>query len=278
MKLVVHKTSALHGCVLSPSSKSDSIRALFCALLAAGESTISNLLMADDTAAAIHVCQQLGAEIICDFDEEQSVLVRSNGAPFTATDSIIYSNNSGLSTHFVLPLLGLRQNPDQRVTLDCGEQMRARPVQPLIAALRLLGMNIDYVAAPGKLPLTISGQLLGGNACVDGTTSQYLSALLLALPCAERDSEIVVKQLAERPYVTMTLEWLQRQNIRYEHHCGDVYDTFWIPGKQRYTPFARTISGDFSSMATVIAAAVLLPGEVQLLGLDMLDAQGDKQL
>ncbi|MCD6046252.1 MAG: 3-phosphoshikimate 1-carboxyvinyltransferase, partial [Gammaproteobacteria bacterium] len=167
---------------------------------------------------------------------------------------------------------------EKPIILDCGEQMRARPIGPLVKALRVLGLRIDYLAKEGQLPISVCGRLHGGIAEVEGITSQYLSALLVSLPCASMDSEITVRDLHERPYVDMTLDWLKRLGIRYQHTAIENRDIYHIPGGQKHSAFKATIAGDFSSASYIIAAAVLCNGRVELHGLDMADPQGDKRL
>lgn len=274
MNLQVQQTAQLTGQVMPPASKSHSIRALMLALMATGDTHLSHALLCDDTLAAISVCRQLGADIVLDVEPWQ---IMSPGLPLTPLADEIYTGNSGVTTHFVMPLLGLRQDVSRSIVVDCGEQMRARPVKPLIDALLRLGMTVEYVQQPGQLPLRVTGPLRGGAAQIDGTTSQYVSALLMALPCAVEDSELTVQHLCERPYVDMTLQWLTSQGIRYEHQRFQDLDVYRIPGRQRYAGFAAAIAADFSSASYLIAASVLLPGRVTLTGLDWQDAQGDKQ-
>ena len=273
--LLVQKTSNLSGLVTPPSSKSHSIRALILALLAKGESILTNPLACSDMSDAMRICTQLGADISV---ENGTVCVNSAGLPLQATVPIINSGNSGISTHFIMPLLGLRRECEKPIILDCGEQMRARPIVPLVTALRALGLCIDYLDKEGQLPVSVSGQLHGGVTEVDGITSQYLSALLISLPCASRDSEITVTDLHERPYVELTLDWLRKLGIRYQHTTIGNRDIYHIPGRQSYNAFNTTIAGDFSSASYLIAAAVICNGRVELQGLDMQDPQGDKRL
>jgi 3-phosphoshikimate 1-carboxyvinyltransferase len=275
MNLIVKKTLGLQGSATIPGSKSQSIRAILFALLARGESVLLNLLDSEDTQAALQVCASLGAEIKT---RDDKFYIESNGVPLRSGATELHTDNSGITTLFTLPLLGLRENCTIPIILNCGEQMRARPIQSLVNALRQLGMIIKYVAGENKLPISVSGQLKGGEAEVDGINSQYLSALLISLPCGENDSVITVKNLHERPYVNMTLDFLNEQGIHYTHNKKDTVDIFLIRGNQQYTAFNHVISGDFSSASCLIAAAALLPGEVELQGLDFKDAQGDKKL
>lgn len=275
MNLVIHKTAELSGSATLPSSKSQNVRALLFALLAQGQSTLINVLHSEDTADAIRVCQNLGGVVT---QQGTEILLDSRGLPLLSTAEHIYSGNSGITTRFVLPLLGYRLNSAEPVVFDCGEQMRARPIQTLVEALRNLGLDIQYLAQSGTCPLRVSGRLLGGKTQVDGLSSQYLSALLIALPCADQDSEITVVDLHERPYIKMTLNWLDEQQIHYNHRVCGRSDIFHISGRQRYRPFQKILTGDFSSASYLIAAGALLGNVVELHGLDMQDPQGDKRI
>lgn len=275
MNLKVEKSLTLSGKVIPPSSKSQNIRGIIFALLSEGESTLMNVLDSDDTEDAINVIKNLGAKITTHGNQ---LLLKSNGLPINTNAKTIHTGNSGITTRFILPLLGLRKNAHQPIIVNCGEQMRARPIQSLVTALTHLGLNIQYVENPGVLPVSVSGNLKGGVAEVDGITSQYISALLISLPCAENDSEITVKNLHERPYMEMTLNWLREQHIQFTHRVEKNTDIYHIIGKQRYKNFVTSIAGDFSSASYLIAAAALTEGCVELSGLDMQDPQGDKRL
>lgn len=275
MNLVVDETSTFLGQATLPGSKSQTIRGLFLALLSKGESTLSNSLDASDTQDAISVCRHMDANITTLNNE---VVVKSAGLPIKTDTLSLYSGNSGITTRFILPILGLRENYHQPITLDCGEQMRARPIHSLVSALRNLGLEITYLEKEGTLPVTIAGKLIGGKTDVSGITSQYLSALLIALPCALKDSELTVHDLHERPYVEMTLHWLSQQNIAYQHEKIGSVDTYHIKGNQQYKNFHTNISADFSSASYLIAAASLIKGRVILKGLNMQDPQGDKRI
>jgi 3-phosphoshikimate 1-carboxyvinyltransferase len=275
MHLTIKKTLILKGKVTAPNSKSHSVRALILATLSDGKSILQNVLHADDTQNAIHVCKELGAIVSASDDK---LIIESKGPPFKISNSEIHSGNSGITTHFLMPILGLRKNSDEAIILNCSEQMRARPIKPLVDALTHLGLHIHYLKNKNTLPIRLSGKLIGGKTEVDGTTSQYLSALLFALPCAQSDSEITVTNLQERPYVEMTLDYLKTQSIQLHHQILGNKDIYKIKGGQHYQANHLSIPGDFSSASYLIAAAVLLPGEVIVQGLDMTDAQGDKKL
>ncbi len=264
MELHVKKANNLAGAVQIPASKSHSIRAVFFATLANGTSRIKNFLDSEDTKAAIKVCKALGAKIT---RLGSDLVVIGNGLPL-ANPGLMFTGNSGLTTRFVLPILGLRQNISP-IYLNTGEQMANRPIQPLVKALNQLGMEIIE-----DNPTVVYGRLKGGKVEVDGSSSQYLSALLMALPLAQEDSIITVNNLMERPYVDMTLQWLKDLGVKIEERGH----AFYIPGGQSYKAFTKTIPADFSSASYLLAAKHLIPGNIDLKGLDTNDSQGDKVL
>ena len=280
MKLTILPTAKLHGEATPPSSKSHSVRALLIATLAKGTSHLHNVLDAEDGRAAIEVCKGLGAKIQDKKNESGGleVTVTSEGVPLNTLQTDLFSSNSGITTTFTIPLIGLRKNTEVPLILSSGEQMQKRPMASIVKAVQNLGMDVESFNKGENFPMRLSGNLIGGNTAVDGSNSQYLSALLLSLPCARKNSVIEVKNLQERPYVDMTLSWLEEQNIRIGHFKKENVDTFKIFGNQEYKPFTKTIPGDFSSASYLIAAAVLIPGEVVLHGLDMGDPQGDKRI
>lgn len=276
MNIVSTKTIKLSGTVIPPSSKSQTIRGLIVATLASGTSILKNPLNSDDTQAAIDTCRRLGVQIT---EEQGTLIIESPGAGLIEPiQHVLNTRNSGITTRFVMPVLGLRKDLEENIIVDCGEQMKKRPISPLIDALNSLGMNVRSNEMQGNLPVSVSGTLIGGATSIDGMTSQYISALLLSLPCAKKDSIVTVEDLHERPYVLMTRAWLDEQNIGYSYRQEEKKDIYEIKGGQKYHPIDKMIPGDFSSASYLIAAGVLINGEIELQGLDMDDHQGDKRL
>jgi 3-phosphoshikimate 1-carboxyvinyltransferase len=270
VKLHIQKNGSLKGEAHIPGSKSHAIRAIFFNLLAGGGSDLKNLPENRDVRAAERVagCFQPGFPL------------KLKGAPSSKVRRI-FTGNSGLTTRFLIPILGLRENTKCPVIVELGEQMQSRPIAPLINALNELGMKVEKSSDDC---LKVSGRLTGGKAQIDGLSSQYLSALLIALPCTEKDSEITVKNLQEKSYVDMTLDWLEELGIKISQEISQEESqenaiTFKIPGRQSYKAFTKTITGDYSSAAFIRAAAELTPGsKVAITGLDPNDTQPDKAL
>lgn len=229
----------------------------------------------DDVADAIRSCEALGAK----FHREGTVVnVTGQGTAFIHSSANIHTGHSGITTRFLLPLLGLRQPTETPIQVDCTEQMRARPIAGFIHALRQLGMTITCLDKPDSFPMKISGQLRGGSVVIDEPISQYISALLIALPLAPKASEIRVKNVVSRPYINITKTFLDRQNITYSHDFHLDSDIFHIEPNQAYHTFEHTLPGDFSSASYVIAAGLMFPGKISINGLNMHDSQGDKAL
>jgi 3-phosphoshikimate 1-carboxyvinyltransferase len=267
VKLIV-KPSQLKGEVLIPASKSHTIRALVVATLADGVSEITNPLDSLDTRAAVDACRALGGRITTG-DAWQ---VEGVGGKVAPPADVIDVKNSGTTLYFMMSAAALA---DGTTVLTGDASIRSRPAGPLMEALAGLGVHAYSTRGNGCAPIVVRGPMKGGKTKVEAVSSQFLSSLLLACPAAAGASEIEVTQLNEAPYVHMTLDWLDLRAIRYEER-----DLRWfrIPGSQRYHAFQRQVPGDFSSATFFLVAAGITDSDLRLLGLDMDDAQGDKEV
>jgi len=259
--------SHVRGQVRIPTSKSHTIRALLIATLAEGTSHILHPLVSADTLSCLKICRQLGAVIHEKQDEWQ---VLGTGAHLQIPDNVLDAGNSGTTLYLACGSTALL--PGWSV-LTGDEQVRRRPVDQLLLALNDLGAEAFSTRGNGCAPLVIKGRLKGGKTRIKCPTSQYLSGLLINTPLAEGDTEIEVTELNEKPYVQITLDWLDCQGIHYEH---DNMQKFFIKGNQKYKAFNRQITGDFSSATFFLCAAAVTGNKLELLGLDMNDSQGDK--
>ena len=268
MKLTATK-SVLRGRVPIPGSKSHTIRAVALAALAEGESEISAPLDSADTLAAVNAYRLLGARI----DTRNKALwrVQGTGGNLEIPDNIIDVANSGTTLRFALGSAALLDAGAAVFTGD--EQIRNRPVGPLLNSLNELGAEGFCTRGNDKAPVVIRGKLTGGTTSIEAVTSQYLSSLLINTPLAKNDSIINVTRLNERPYVEITLRYLDEQGIKYENQN---FRRFVVKGGQRYQPFRKRIPADFSSATFFFCAGAILDAELVLEGLDFSDAQGDK--
>ena len=269
MKLIVRK-SKLAGEVIIPASKSHTIRAVAIASLAEGQSNIRNPLVSNDTQSAVDCFRALGAKI--DTSDVKLWKVIGTDGKISTPRKTIDVGNSGTTLRIAMGSAALAQ-PGQTTTFTGDEQIRTRPVGPLIEALDDLGAKCISVKNNDKVPVRIIGQLAGGKTSIAASTSQYLSSLLLCTALAAKDSEIDVSLLNEPGYVQMTLDWLDKQAIEYENQ---QFRKFKIKGSQHYKSFDEVIAADFSSATFFLCAAALAADEVTLLGLDFSDSQPDK--
>jgi len=266
MKFVV-SPSALRGSVTTPASKSHTIRAVFIAALAKGRSVILNPLDSADGRSALCGVEALGADVE---REPGKWIIEGSGGRISAPGFPVDVGNSGTTANFILSMASLGA---ASINITGDEQTRSRPVAPLLDALQRLGARIKSTS--GKLPASVEGPIDGGQTALDGSTSQYLSSLLIHLPLAPKDSQITLPFLNEKPYVDMTLRWLDEMEIEY---CREGYSGFFVRGRQSYRPFTRLVPGDFSS-ATFFACMGAIPGNrISIRGLDFNDTQGDKAI
>lgn len=269
MKLIVRK-SHLEGTISIPASKSHTIRAVAIASLAHGQSLLRNPLDSGDTQAVVRCYRALGAQI--DPSNAKLWRVTGTGGRITAPQEVIDVGNSGTTLRIAMGSAALAE-PGRTTTFTGDEQIRSRPIGPLMDALSDLGAQCKSLNNNGKAPVQVAGKLAGGKTTIAATTSQYLSSLLLCTPLAANDTEIDVALLNEPGYVQMTLDWLGKQQIKYEN---EQMRTFKIKGGQHYNAFDDSIPADFSSATFFLCAAALFADEVTLLGLDFSDSQPDK--
>ena len=269
MRLKVRK-SQLSGIVAIPASKSHTIRAVAVASLAQGTSIIRRPLVSSDAISAVNCYRQLGASI--DTTDSDRWVVTGTAGAIAAPSDIIDVANSGTTLRLGLGSAALGQ-PGQKITFTGDSQIQARPLQPLMAAINMLGGKCHSVRGNGMAPVEVEGRLKGGKVSMECKTSQYLSSMLLATPLADGDTVIDISLLNEPDYVRLTLDWLDMQGIRYENR-----DLRWfhVTGRQGYKAFDRAIPADFSSATFFLCAAALLGCEITLSGLDFSDSQPDK--
>lgn len=253
-----------------PGSKSHTIRAVAIGAMAEGTSTIRNPLISSDTRSAVECFRGLGASI--DTSDSTRWVIHGTGGDIKATDAAIDVGNSGTALPFGMACAA-RVGRGKRIQFTGDEQIQRRPVGPLCVALGELGARSETERGNGCAPVWVEGTLRGGRTSIECLTSQYLSALMIATPMASGDTQIDVPLLNEPDYVQMTLDWLDRQGIRYRH---ENFRRFFVEGGQRYRAFEATIPADFSSATFFLCAGSFLDADIEITGLDFSDSQPDK--
>ena len=259
----------LSGKIIIPSSKSQTIRALLISVFSRGVSYIKHPLISDDTESCINAVKAMGADV--SILENGDITVDATYAFSDMDELSIDAGNSGTTEYLSLPMLS---SLGIKVNIDGDEMLRKRPLKPLLDALESLGAETE--STEGFPPASIRGPLDGGECTIECKTSQYLSGLLLGAPLAIGDSHIKCSVLFEKPYVKMTLKWLNDQGIKYR--ISDDLEEVWVKGGQSYKPLDTYIEGDFSSASFFFVAAAIHGTEVTVEGLDKNSTQGDKEI
>lgn len=259
----------LSGKIIIPSSKSQTIRALLISVFSRGVSYIKHPLISDDTESCINAVKAMGADV--NILENGDITVDATYAFSDMDELSIDAGNSGTTEYLSLPMLS---SLGIQVNIDGDDMLRKRPLKPLLDALESLGAETE--STNGFPPASIRGPLDGGECTIECKTSQYLSGLLLGAPLAIGDSHIKCSVLFEKPYVKMTLKWLDDQGIKYR--ISDDLEEVWVKGGQSYKPLDTYIEGDFSSASFFFVAAAIHGTEVTVEGLDKNSTQGDKEI
>ena len=247
----------VHATVTVPGSKSQTNRALVLAALATpqGTSTISGALRSRDTDLMIGALHALGITVDST-DSELTVSGRIAPAPGTRVDCGL----AGTVLRFVPAVAALST---ETITFDGDEQARARPVAPLLAALRGLGVDIDGDGLP--FGVHSGGSVAGGTVEIDASaSSQFVSGLLLS-GAAFTDGLTIVhtgESVPSAPHVAMTVSMLRDAGV-------DVDDTQANRWRVRPGPIAArhwAIEPDLSGAVPFLSAAVVSGGIVRVTG------------
>ncbi|HEX6692102.1 MAG TPA: 3-phosphoshikimate 1-carboxyvinyltransferase, partial [Burkholderiales bacterium] len=255
------------GAVRLPGSKSISNRVLLLAALAQGETEIGGLLDADDTKVMREALSRLGIG----FEKEK---IKGAGGAFPVRKADLFLGNAGTAFR---PLTAALAFCNGEYRLYGVPRMHERPIGDLVDGLRAIGARVDYEALEGFPPLNIHpGKIsLDKGVKVRGdVSSQFLTALLMALPLSGKGARVEVQgELISKPYVEITLNIMRRFGIevsrtgwRYFHVAAHPY--YQSPGKV-------VVEGDASSASYFLAAGAIGGGPVRVEGVGRDSIQGD---
>ncbi|HEX7053330.1 MAG TPA: 3-phosphoshikimate 1-carboxyvinyltransferase [Burkholderiales bacterium] len=254
------------GTVRLPGSKSISNRVLLLAALAAGETELHGLLDADDTRVMREALGRLGVSF-------RDGTVSGAGGPFPVKQAELFLGNAGTALRPLAAALALCGG---EYRLSGVPRMHERPIGDLVDALRGIGARIEYAGRQGFPPLHVfPGKIALGKAVkVRGdVSSQFLTALLMALPLAGRDARIEVEgELISRPYVEITLNVMRRFGVPVER---EGWRSFAVPAGRYVSPGKVLVEGDASAASYFLAAGALGGGPVRVQGVGRGSIQGD---
>jgi 3-phosphoshikimate 1-carboxyvinyltransferase len=253
------------GTVKMPGSKSISNRVLLLAALAEGETRVEDLLDSDDTRVMLDALVRLGVRI-------DSATVHGVGGAFPVKGAELALGNAGTAFRPLVAALALAGG---EYRLSGVKRMHERPIGNLVDALRGLGARIDYAGVDGFPPLAIHpGEIRGSAVRVRGdVSSQYLSALLMALPMRGERTQIEVEgELISKPYVEITLNLMRRFGVEVER---EGWERFTVPAARYASPGEIRVEGDASSASYFLAAGAIGGGPVRVEGVGRGSIQGD---
>nr|WP_281380362.1 3-phosphoshikimate 1-carboxyvinyltransferase [Armatimonas rosea] len=257
--------------VLLPGSKSITNRALALAALAEGTTTLQGALFADDTQRMEDCLTALGFQLEIDAARE-TIEVLGQGGEVPSKSAELFVGNSGTTARFISPLAALGQG---EYHLDGVARMRERPIQDLVQALTMLG--VEVVCPTGCPPLTIHARGLHGGCTTirADASSQFLSGLLLAAPCASGETIVHLEgPILSAPYIEMTVAMVRQFGGEIE--VDETGRTYRIPGGQTLqSPGQYSIEPDASAASYFFAAAAVTGGCVRVPHLSLAALQGD---
>ncbi|NOT64445.1 MAG: 3-phosphoshikimate 1-carboxyvinyltransferase [Methylotenera sp.] len=275
-QLTLLATSHAQGTITLPGSKSISNRTLLLAALANGTTEIRDLLASDDTARMLEALQTLGVTL--ENFAENAWRVTGCGGNFPNKGTLetpvdLFLGNAGTAFR---PLTAALAFSNGHYYLHGVPRMHERPIGDLVVALRQAGAQIEYLGNDGFPPLKISPAKLDLSKPIKirgDVSSQFLTALLMALPLTKQEATVeVVGELISKPYIEITLNLMAQFEVEVER---DGWQGFKIPANHMYLSADQIyVEGDASSASYFLAAGAIA-GEVSVNGVGKNSIQGD---
>ena len=244
-----------------PGSRSQTNRALLLGALSNGISHLTHVLFSEDTYAFRDALMGLGFDVVTN-ETARTMSIVGHGGRVPRDDATVWTESAGTAARFLLALCASQEG---RFDFDGSEQMRRRPVGPLVSALTNLGARFEPAAAD-TLPIKVWASGLSGGSISDVgalKSSQFASALLMVGPLARSPLEIDLKGLISRPFVDMTLRMMERFGVQ----VVEDGDRVCVPDNQRYKCAEFAIEPDASTASYFYAAAAISGGTVVTPGL-----------
>ena len=259
--------SAIEAEIPVPGSKSIANRALVCAALADGETVIDDLAPGDDTVAMAECLRGLGVMVDV---TASTATVGGSGGRLRSGPVTLHAGLAGTTSRFVTAVAALGQRP---VTIDGDPPLRRRPMAPLHAALRSLGVSVVAGETEGHLPVTVTGPPVGSQVELPGdVSSQYVTALMLIAPLLGSGLRIdLTGPLVSRPYVELTAAVMAAFGVA----AVEVEERRVTVAPGRYVATRYRVEPDASSASYPLALAAATGGCITVPGLTASSIQGD---
>lgn len=263
-----HKT--IH--VKVPGSKSITNRALLLAMLSDGESHLTGAQFSEDSSHFLQCLSDLSFDVASK-PETGEVSVHGLSGRLPVKKASLYVGSAGTAARFLSAVLGVSEG---EFFLDASEQMKKRPMAPLLSALQSVGCDISFAEKEGYFPFTLHARgFQNTDLTIDiDKSSQFLSALLIAAPLAKKNVKIKVAGTHGMAYIEMTCRMMEQFGVLTEHPAPD---TFLIKAGQTYRAQDYAIEPDVSAACYFYALAALSGCSVIVDGVPEHSLQGDTE-
>ena len=251
-----------------PGSKYLANRYIALAALAKGSTKLLNVPLNDDILTALKAIEVLGADVIIDGD---SVYVEGIENFECQKSAIINCNDSGTLSRFITAVAANLSTP---ITIDASEQMRQRPMQEIVDALKQLGVQVE--SNDGYFPISLQGPIEGGSCKLDASrSSQFLSGLLIASLKAKNETLLqLVGELVSESYIELTLSAIKRFSGEVERLNERE---FLIRPQQNVVATSIEVASDVVSCSYFMAAALIAETGIRIRNYDFNSLQGEAQ-
>ncbi len=250
-----------------PGSKSLTNRILVLSAASAGRSVLHEPLDSDDTRACAAALRAMGYAV--DDADPARWVVEGTGRGPTRDAAEVYCADAGTAARFLPPLAATGHG---RFVFDGSDQLRRRPLGPLLDSLARLGAGITRRSG-SDLPFELHATgLAGGPVAVASTaSSQFLSGLLMAGPLMSDGLALAGGPRVSQPYIDMTIALMARFGVPASRD-GD--GGIQVPAAP-YRPVDVRVEPDASTASYFFAAAALTGAGIVVPGLGSGSAQGD---
>lgn len=257
-----------------PGSKSITNRALLIAALAEGESILKGALFSNDAKNMLACLSILGIKMEID-EENETITVQGCGGRLPVREASVNVGSAGTAARFLTALLAFSAGVYH---LGASEQMKKRPMKPLLDALIKLGALISYDEAEGHFPFTIDSRAVrGGEICLDTCiSSQFLSAVVMTGFLLSDGLKVNIAGGRESlPYVDMTARVMESFEMKPDVVCDNGVVSYILSGGRAYKGRKYEIEPDVSAACYFYAAAEILGCRAQVKNVHLDSIQGD---
>ncbi len=267
--------------VTVPGSKSITNRALLLGALGSGRTVMKGVLFSDDSRVFMQALKEIGFYVDIQ-EEEKKVAIEGLGGKIPGDGTLerrVYVGSAGTAARFLTAMLALSGG---RFLMESSEQMKARPMKPLLLALEELGAEFEYLEESYAFPFRILGRSQESSAPLEGIpgvdlnidqSSQFLSALLLSsVMCGGGLRIRLTGTRSAKAYVNISMKMMAEFGCEVEQTGEDTYMV--LPGQQ-YRAREYQVEPDVSAACYFYAIAAVTESEVKVKHVHSSTTQGD---